>query len=88
MLTIEMNSQTYGRDVIAGNDGHGYATLQEVSEAYCEVRDFTGESVSTFGFGKVRDQHGQHIYTVSYNGRVWEADGALEHSVLVYDPAA
>ena len=88
MYVIEMNSEMYGPDVVAGNDGRGFATPQEISEAYCEVRDFTGEGVSTFGFGIVRDQHGQHIYTVSYNGKVWEPDGMQDYSSLVYDPAA
>lgn len=46
-------------------------TLEEAQLAYVEARDVSERGVSTFSEGVVRDETGQHVATVSCNGRLW-----------------
>lgn len=56
------------------------ADFAEASTAYRDAVEASGEGGSTFPSGTLT---GTGIYRVSYNGRVWEADG-----VLVYCPGS
>lgn len=69
------------------------ATLKEISELYCEIRDETGEGCSTFmpvnvGLAGTTEIVGH----ISYNGRIWDKPtcGGLiapcvDDSKLIYD---
>lgn len=49
------------------------------SEVFCQYRDSFGLGASDMkkGCGNVTDQSGKLIARISYNGRVWDADGNL-----------
>ena len=46
-------------------------TTEACQRAYIAARDESGLGVSRFGSGEVFDEAGQHLATISYNGRLW-----------------
>ncbi len=62
------------------------ATLRELSEAYCKVRDESGEGGSTFRSVNVFAKGGKIVGHISYNGRVWDNERAtIAQGNLLYD---
>lgn len=58
-------------ELTIGNRGNfDCATLEDCSHLYAEIRDRSGEGVSTFPFGTIKN--GNKTYSVSYNARIWD----------------
>lgn len=55
-------------------------SFQQASEVYSAYRDSLGVGASEFYPGIIRNEHGQTIANISYNGRVWCVDACI------YDP--
>jgi hypothetical protein len=80
--------------VIRGELLHA-ASLKEISDLYCEIRDETGEGCSTFMPVNVyRAGAGTPdlVGHISYNGRVWSGPGydghiapCVDNSVMLFD---
>lgn len=69
---------------INGHPDQTVASFAAASAAYSQVRDLSGEGVSTFPTGRLHSPNA--AYRVSYNGKVWLGD---EHaSDLIFDPSA
>lgn len=49
----------------------GLATLADCQRAYVEAREWADLGASQFGTGEVFDRFGQHVASISYNGRLW-----------------
>lgn len=49
----------------------GLMTAEECQRAYIEAREASGLGASQFGSGEVFDEAGQHLASLSYNGRLW-----------------
>jgi len=52
------------------------ATLADASATYGDLRDKSRRGASTWTAGAIVGRDGT-AYTVSYNGKVWAADGSL-----------
>ena len=52
-------------------------TLADLSAQYCAARDRSGEGASTWPTPTIRDTDRPARLRFSYNGRVWDQDGAL-----------
>lgn len=48
-----------------------HQTLEAAQQLYVTLRDMSGEGASTFASGTIRDMNAAAVYTISYNGRVW-----------------
>ena len=60
------------------------ASLKVASQAYCTIRDETGEGGSTFPDGRIVSDDGD-VYRVSYNGRIWDNKPWSADDKPVYD---
>lgn len=49
-------------------------SLEDCQRAYIEARNAAELGASQFSSGTVFDEMGQHVATVSYNGRLWDAE--------------
>ncbi len=63
---------------------HKAETLKELSEAYCRVRDDSGEGMSTFRNAIVK-QNGKVVGYISYNGRIWPGTTYQAGAIPLYD---
>jgi hypothetical protein len=69
------------------------ASLKEISDLYCEIRDETGEGCSTFMPVNVyRAGTTDLVGHISYNGRVWSGSAygghiapCVDNSVMLFD---
>ena len=50
------------------------SSLKEASDIYCAARDKSGFGSSRMRDGVIRNEAGQFVARVSYNGRVWGSE--------------
>lgn len=68
-VRVELHEDLSGRPRVAWV--RDCRTLEGAQRGYVALRDRTGYGASQFGFGAVFDEAGQHVASISYNGRLW-----------------